>query len=88
MQKVCRESGTQAEAVGKVAVPVLPSPDRFFQTDHSDQAHTGHTSRCRKTNLPDVLEELSSIERISALRSTSRLERSRCGGGRLRVFLY
>jgi hypothetical protein len=30
---VCRESGTQAEAVGRVAVPavpVLPSPDRFL----------------------------------------------------------
>jgi hypothetical protein len=63
VQKVCRERvGLRRKRLGRWLYSFCRRPTGFFQTDHSDQAHTGHTRRCRKTNLPDALEELSLIE--------------------------
>jgi hypothetical protein len=55
----------QAEEVAKFAVPVPPLPDGFLKTNQSNEAHSWHTSRRWRKNLPSILEEMSLIEQIS-----------------------
>jgi len=54
---------SDAKRSGDSPLLVLLLPERIAYTNRSTQAHIWHTRRCRETNLPGVLEELSLISK-------------------------